>query len=151
MELGRHFPLIIRTTISIGALGALVTGCGDSTTSTDPEGLPFAQFTETYRATQCTRAANCRFMPAAASCYQSLSQDYYTAQAVAAVAFGDITYDPLAAQTCIETLGAANCAADYNNLLTDEIIATCDAVFGNRRGEGEDCVASAQCAGTNAI
>lgn len=126
-----------------------VAGCGDSSTNPEEEGLAFEQFTETYRQAQCQRAVTCGIMPDVDTCYVSLAQDLNIAQSVAAVAFGTVTYDPKAAQTCIDTLTNANC--EGFDLLTEDILTVCDSVFGNRLGEGDDCVASAQCAGLRSI
>ncbi|MBK8940163.1 MAG: hypothetical protein IPM79_21720 [Polyangiaceae bacterium] len=128
---------------------ALTQACGDDTGVTPEDGLAFEQFAETYRQAQCERAVKCGFMPDVDTCYVALGQDFAIAEAISAAAFGDLTYDPQAAATCIETVTSASC--EGFTLLTPQVLEACDTVFGNRRGEGEPCVAAAQCQGIGSI
>lgn len=143
----------LRAAAGLVALAALTTlavpGCGDDTETTEGEGLAFEQFAETYRQAQCERAVTCGYMPDVDTCYGALAQDFAIAQAVSAVAFGDLTYDPKAAETCISTVTGAGC--EGFSLFTPAILETCDAVFGNRRGEGQACVAATQCSGLGSV
>ena len=144
-----RFRPVLGVLFSLGAFGTIaMQGCGDDTEPTD-QGLAFEQFAETYRQAQCERAVLCGFMPDVETCFGALAQDQLIAEAIAAVAFGDLTYDPAAAETCIQTLTTASC--EGFSLFTRSILEVCDQVFGNRRNNGDPCVTAAQCAGIGAI
>lgn len=121
--------------------------CGDSSTEPVAKELPFEQFGDAYRDAQCERAVACRLMPDADTCKATLRADRWAAEAVAAVSFGDLTYDPKAGQSCVDTLAAFTC--ESFELIPDGVRDVCDPVFGNRRGEGEACKSTAQCEGVS--
>lgn len=143
------WPIPVGTCCLFLGFAAIAAACNDDSTDPQDEGLLFEQFAETYRQTQCERVVACGFAPDVDTCKATVQQDYRVAQAIAAVAYGDLTYDPKAAQTCIETLKAENCEGYL--LLTQSVVDACDVVFGNRRGEGESCVAAIQCQGSQSV
>lgn len=146
-----RFSRAARLAVAGSALAtvALLQACGDDTGTNPDEGLAFEQFAETYRQAQCERAVKCGVMPDVETCFGALAQDFAISEAIAATAYGDLTYDPAAAATCIETLTSASC--EGFQLLTPDVLEACDQVFGNRRGEGEPCVAAIQCQGIGSI
>ncbi len=123
--------------------------CGDDTTPPEEQGLPFDQFPEAYREAQCEHATICGFMPDRETCLDALSPDAVVVQATAAVAWGDLTYDPNAGLSCVEAIRTASCEA--TSLYPRELRQNCDAVFGNRRGQDEPCFASIECQGLDAV
>jgi hypothetical protein len=128
------------------SLSALTAGCGDDSTKPDEqEGLALEAFAETYRQAQCERAVTCGFMPDVDACKEALAVDRYIVEGIAAVTYGDLTYDANAAQTCVDTLAATGC--EGFGLANVEYIEPCNAVFGNRRGEGAACTMSIECEG----
>lgn len=127
-----------------------IAGCGDDSTNPDEtEGLALEAFAETYRQAQCERAVACGYMPDVDACKEALPQDRYIVEGIAAVAFGDLTYDANAAQTCVDTLAATGC--EGFGLANIEYIEPCNAVFGNRRGQGAACTMSIECEGVASL
>jgi len=132
--------------VAIGAFPlAFLLGCGDSSTEPVAKELPFEQFGDAYRDAQCTRAVACQLMPDIDTCKVALRSDRIVAEAVAAVSFGDLTYDPKAGQSCVDTLQAFTC--ESFDLIPAGVREVCDPVFGNRRGQDEPCKMTAQCEG----
>jgi hypothetical protein len=138
--------LVLGGLLSVAALGG---ACGDDTSETTTEGLAFDLFPEAYRQAQCEHAVECGFMPDLQQCLQNLLPDAVVVQATAAVAWSDLTYDPLAGQGCVDAIRTASCEA--TSLYPRELRETCDAVFGNRRGEGDPCFAAIECQGLDAV
>jgi hypothetical protein len=135
---------------AVGLAGLLATSaCGDDTAETKADGLAFDLFPEAYRQAQCEHAVDCGFMPDLAQCLQNLLPDAVVVQATAAVAWSDLTYDPLAGQGCVDAIRTASCEA--TSLYPRALRETCDTVFGNRRGEGEPCFASIECEGLDSV
>ena len=124
-------------------------GCSDDSTTTEEQGLPFDQFPEAYREAQCEHATICGFMPDRETCLDAVDPDAVVVQATAAVAWGDLTYDPNAGLSCVEAIRAASCEA--TSLYPRELRETCDAVFGNRREQDEPCFAAIECRGLDAV
>ncbi|NUP09005.1 MAG: hypothetical protein HOW73_23390 [Polyangiaceae bacterium] len=148
MVLGIHHRFVLGSIAALmGIALATAPGCGDDSEPAD-EGLPFEQFAESFRQAQCETAVRCGVMPDVETCFDAFAPSRAIAEAVAAVTFGDITYDPQAGETCIDAVKAGNC---QGYVLTPAILETCDAVFGNRRGEEEACVADIQCEGFGSI
>ena len=127
----------------------LSAGCSDDSTTEVEQGLPFDQFPEAYREAQCEHATICGFMPDRDTCLDAVDPDAVVVQATAAVAWGDLTYDPNAGLTCVEAIRAASCEA--NSLYPRELRETCDAVFGNRREQDDPCFAAIECRGLDAV
>lgn len=135
---------------SLVALGAtLAAGCSDDSSTQEETGLPFDQFPEAYREAQCEHATVCGFMPDRDTCLAAVDPDAVVVQATAAVAWGDLTYDPNAGLTCVEAIRTASCEA--TSLYPRELRETCDAVFGNRREQDEPCFAAIECRGLDAV
>jgi hypothetical protein len=151
MQLSRKrgfFPLrsAAALLVTVAPLASLA-ACGDSSTEPVAKELDFELFGDAYRDAQCARAVSCRLMPDADTCKATLRSDRWVAEAVAAVSFGDLTYDPKAGQSCVDTLATYTC--ESFELIPDGVREVCDPVFGNRRGQDEACKSTAQCEGVN--
>lgn len=144
----RSFP---RLALALAGTALLVAAaaCGDSDTTVSEDGLPFDQFPEAYRQAQCDHIVACGLMPDLATCLSASNPDAVVVQATAAVAWGDVTYDPKAGQSCVDAIRTASCEA--GTLYPRELREACDAVFGNRKGNGEPCFAAIECQGLDAV
>ncbi len=111
-------------------------------------GIPLEQFAQELQGVQCERLVRCNLSPDLDACRASIPTEPGIAQAVTSVTAGDLVYDPSAARTCVETVRAGACEGGYT--LTRTLRETCDAVFKQRKGEGEPCFNASECEGLDA-
>lgn len=123
--------------------------CDETSTEPEPKTLEFDRFAAAYRDAQCARAIGCQLVPDAARCEAAVRPDPLIAEFVAAVSFGDLTYDPAAGRSCVDALASATC--DTWALIPRSVREVCDTAFGGRRGQNEPCVATAQCAQVDSV
>ncbi len=130
------------------ALSALVLCAPLACDEEEDTGVPLEQFVAQLRGATCERLVRCSYVPDAATCEATIPTDRGVVQAVASVIAGDLTYDPLAARTCVDTVLQHKCEGDY--FLPRALREACDPVFGNRKAEGAACFSGAECQGVDA-
>jgi hypothetical protein len=131
---------------AIAALAlSTVLACDDEEEAT---GIPVEQFVAELRGATCERLVRCTYAPDQASCEAAIPTDRGVVQAVASVISGDLTYDPIKGRACVDAVRQHKCEGDY--FLPRTLRETCDAVFGNRKGEGAACFSGSECQGVDA-
>lgn len=123
--------------------------CDETSSEPEPKTLEFDSFAAAYRDAQCARAVACGLVPDVDRCEIAVLQDPLMAEFVAAVSFGDLTYDPAAGRSCVDALATASC--DSFALIPRSVREVCDTAFGGRRGQDEACVATAQCTQVDSV
>ncbi|AKT42001.1 EB domain-containing protein [Chondromyces crocatus] len=133
------------TTITL-ALGIALPSCGgDDPAPAGPGPIPLEAFAEEYTAAACTLAVRCGAMPDQDTCLSLDRASYELLQLMTTAVFGDVTYSPDAARSCINALRAQSCdvlLSAQRNLET-----TCKGVFQGAAQEGDSCLVAGECAG----
>jgi hypothetical protein len=125
----------------LAAVAGLVTaGCEDG-----ERGMAAEDLAEAERVARCEYQVRCGFSPDMGVCWGATEYDRSLVQAVGSAAFGNVTYDPVAAKEWIDQLRDRSC--DRSRELARAMDEARAAVFEGHRALGEDCFADEECNG----
>jgi hypothetical protein len=134
--------------VSCGSFALFVAACGEESAVVD-DPITLEAFAQQHKDATCAYLARCGFFADAASCDASTHHDRRVLRSVAAVTAGSLEFDPLAAKSCLDALGAESCEGE--GVVSRSLRETCDAVFTGRAEEGAACFSASECAGFDAV
>ncbi|HXT99358.1 MAG TPA: hypothetical protein VN903_00100 [Polyangia bacterium] len=131
----------------IAALGLTALTCGGSNNpSLRP--IALADFPAEATEAECAALVRCHLMSDVDICRAFYANEFASptfqslASVIASAHAGKVTYDPIMADACLDTIRRADCSQ-----ATPNILSQCAGAFKGTLADGERCVADAACSG----
>jgi hypothetical protein len=127
--------------LAVASLAALLaSGCEDG-----EKGLAAEDLLAAERVARCEYLVRCGFSPDMDVCWGATEYDRALLQAIGSTAFGNVTYDPVAARAWIDAILERSC--DRSRELAREIADARAAVFEGQQELGDGCFTDEECTG----